>query len=162
MAIIDQTYFVYPIDLDVSKATTIEKIEFISDYCEETYLKKLLGSTQYLDYAANKAATKYVNLLTSGNFTYGDYTYKNDIKTMLANFMYCEYLLETQSFNTTMGEQRASVDNSQNADNTFKFNRAWNKAVDLYNIAKMYLYVNSSDFPDVVSESLEHTNSFGI
>jgi hypothetical protein len=167
MGIVSATYFKVPIDIDYSKATTVEKIGYYSDYCEDIYLKMLLGNIEYYKYVADKALTenhdsKYVALLASSTFVYSGITYKNDILQMLAYFMYPEIVSDSQGFNTSLGEMSANVDNSKSVIPMNKIIRSYNLGVELYNCATLYLLEHVTDFPDYQTVSLETINSFGI
>ncbi len=166
MALVDKTYFKYPIDIDYSKLTTVEKLGYTSDFCEEKYLQFLIGNTEYYKYVADKALTdhdaRYANFLTAATFTYQEKTYKNDIKQMIAYFMYFEYLQESGGFNSVVGEMSAKVDNAERIVPAGKLVRAWNLAIDLYNVAYLYLLENEDLFPDLETKKLDKINLFGI
>jgi len=166
MALVNETYFKFPIDIDYSKATVVEKLGYISDYCEDFYLKKLLGNIEYYKYVDDKALevhdTRYTNFLTAANFTYELKTYKNDIKQMIAYFIYFDYVQESAAFNTPIGEFSSNVENSTKVIPSGKLVRAWNSAVDLYNIAYLYLLNNIDLFPDLENEEIEKINVWGI
>jgi hypothetical protein len=167
MGIVSATYFKAPIDIDYSKATTVEKIGYYSDYCEDFYLKKLLGNNEYYKYVTDKALTedhdpKYVALLASSTFEYSGVTYKNDILQMLAYFMYPEIVSDSQGFNTSLGEMSANVDNSKSIIPIAKIIRSFNLGIELYNCAELYLSVHVADFPDYETACIKSINSFGI
>lgn len=167
MVLVSETYFdKYPILLDSSKDTTKERIGLCSDYCEAIYLKKLLGMVEYQKYVTDKALivhdAKYTNLLADGNFTFNGKTYYNDIKQMLAYFMYLELVQDSSDFNTVMGQQSAKVDNSMPVTDSRKILRAGRLAIELYETAWLYLRNNITLFPDFKTELIEVQNSFGI
>ena len=125
--IISETYFKGIIDIDYSKPSTKEEIRYYSETVSEIYLKLLLGHTQYNDYVANKTAEKYVNLIKAETFTYNEETYANDIKQMLAYFLYVELTQDSQSYNTTMGEMSSTTDNAARNLSVRKLQRACSK-----------------------------------
>jgi hypothetical protein len=160
-ALVDYTYFVDPINIDTSKQVTKDNILLYSDMIEETYMLKLLGVKVYGEYICDKTATRFVDLLKKQSFTYDGITYVNDIKKMAAYFLYFEFTQDQNSFNTIFGEQRASVDNSIVTHN-FKLVANYNRAVDMYNIARKYLLSHSADFEGYYSASIKYINHYGI
>jgi hypothetical protein len=167
MALVDETYFKYPIDIDYSKLETVEKLTYHSDFCEDFWLKKLMGNIEYYKYVADKALTeghdaRYTNLLSANAFTYQGITYKNDVKQMIAYFMYFDYVQESAGYNSVMGEQSSMVENSERKSPGGKLVRAWNSGVELYNIAYMYLLENIALFPDLKTEKVDTINIYRI
>jgi hypothetical protein len=158
MAVISAaTYFSkYPIHLDTTTLTKIELIDLVTDYCEETYLLKLLGNIEYYKYVADKALVthdaKYTAIMTAANFTYNDVTYRLDIKQMIAYFTYCECLKDNSSYSTSLGQQSSNVEGSTKISPLSQYVTAYNLGIKLYDIAKLYLYNQVLDFPDYVSE----------
>ena len=168
MAVIDaEVYFKkYPINLDVSTTVKIELIDLVTDYCEQTYLKNLLGDIEYYKYVVDKALVthdaKYTALMTASNFTYNGVTYRLDIKQMIAYFTYCECLKDSENYSTSLGQQSSNIEGSTKVTPIAQYVTVYNLGVELYDIAKLYLYNNVVLFPDYVSKKLEYTNSFGI
>ncbi len=168
MAIISAvTYFKkYPIDLDVSAPIKIELIDLVTDYCEEIYLKKLLGITEYYKYLADKGQVthdpKYTALLTAANFEYQSKTYRLDVKQMIAYFTYSECLVKNTSDSTSLGETSSNVEGTAKVSFAHKYWNAFNLGVELYDQAKLYLINQSSDFPDCESEIINKGNIYGI
>jgi hypothetical protein len=168
MAVISAaTYFIkYPIKLDVSNAIKIELIDSVTDFCEDKYLKSLLGTIEYYKYVDDKALVthdaKYTALMTAANFTHNDVTYRLDIKQMIAYFTYCECLKDNSSYSTSLGQQSSNVEGSTKVSPRAQYVTAYNLGIKLYDIAKLYLYNQVLDFPDYVSEGLKSTNIYGI
>jgi hypothetical protein len=71
-------------------------------------------------------------------------------------------LKDNSSYSTSLGQQSSNVEGSTKVTPIAQYVTAYNLGIELYNIAKLYLYNQVLDFPDYVSEELETTNSYGI
>lgn len=160
--LVDYTYYKGSINIDTSKQSVKERLFEYSNLIEEKYLKKLLGNNTYYDYVANKAAEKYVNLLKKATFNSGSETYENDIVQMLAYFVYFHFISDDMGKNTPTGEIVPNVETGVIGYNHSKICNAYNKGVDLFNVAIIYLSEQSANFPNASPIQLYKINSFGI
>ena len=160
--LVDYTYYKGSINIDTSKQSVKERLFEYSNLIEEKYLKKLLGNKTYYDYVANKTSAKYVNLLNKATFDSGSETYENDIKQMLAQFVYFHFITDDMGKNTPVGEVVPNVETGVIGYNHSKLCNAYNKGVDLFNVAITYLSEQSVNFPDASPIQLEKINSFGL
>lgn len=142
MAIIDYTYFTGLISIDTSRPESKEKLDYYIDYTEEFYMKKLLGDLYY-EYTIEPMPAEYVSLLELSTVNYCGKKWTNDVKKMIANFTYFEYVKDQAGFNTILGEMKANTDNSQQMLPVSKLVRAYNMGVDLYEGAIAYVISNS-------------------
>lgn len=161
-ALVNKDYFFGVINLDTSRLETQENIAFYSDFCEEKYLKMLLGNNVYYDYVANKTASKYTALISAGTFTHGGVTYKKDVKQMLAYFMFQMLSQDNASFSTVMGDMSANNENATPVIATSKIVRAYNLGVEYYKAMQMYLSENESTYTGYETTDIEEINIFGI
>lgn len=160
MALVDDANFYGIIHIDTSRPEIVENIAFYANYCEEKYLKLLLGEAEYYQYTINSTIDPYKSLVEKASFTYGNVEYLNDIPQMLTYFTYFEYTKDQSGFNSSMGEMSANIDNSTSAMPMVKLVRAYNLGVNLYKIAQKY--VETKDFENIDTSELKEANSFEI
>lgn len=155
MALVDYTYYKGELNIDYSKASTQERLGYYSDYCEKKYLTYLMGETEYNNYLSAKTSAKYVAWLASGTFDLGQFKILNDVKTMLAYFIYYEFVKDSETFNSSVGEQQANVENSVYKMPNSKLIRNYNEGVKMFYNCKAYLELHISDFPYLQTVCIE-------
>lgn len=169
-AIIDYTAFVQPIYIDTSDVDVKADLVNYCAFVQEKMLKKLLGETLYNDYLSHSALAKYTTLINGDAmaYTYGGVTrLYTGLKTMLANFTYCEYVPDMTSINTKSGQKiEKSNKNFDSVTDERKLGRAWNEGVRLFYEAIDYInYKNGVDptlYVDFDPRDLKTVNSFRL
>jgi hypothetical protein len=198
MSIIDNTYFNEDITLTSGQLTNIT--DWITVY-ETEFLKMLLGYPLYKlliadqDGNGDQQTEPYVSLVDGADFSF-EYA-GNTIterweglkgvnqKSVIAFYVFYQYMNQNETFNTTAGQKRNNSENSVSVSPVFKLVDVWNKMVELYGpvpdyrsefflnndnyvhynalpSAYNYLLANITDFETWVFKPLQKTNIFGI
>lgn len=199
MSFIDYTYFIRDINLTSGQLNGIDG--WVTIY-ETEILKKLLGYELYtelindLDGSGNPQTQKFTDLVDGKEFSFELYGYtintkwegfRNTLKkSFIAYYVYYQYRIENESFNSSVGQVLTSTENAIRVDATPTLISSWNKMIDLYGFipynyvnncflnnsnyihynnlpsAYNYLLANIVDFDNWVFEPIETQNILGI
>lgn len=178
--LIDESYFTGKIALPKQRYDNL--LQNLMSSSQEFILMSLLGANLYADLIANESDAKYQALLYGGTYTV-DYcgidvpvTFKGivnetELKSVIANHTYCEFLRHTNSLATNTGTVNAENQNSEKISSVYKIREAWNDMVDGYgevsqlNITpSCYNFIRYSeyDFDNWIFKPLQKKNTFDI
>jgi hypothetical protein len=174
--LIDSTYFVNEIYLSTNEFQTLTSS--IERY-EKDYLQKVLGYSLAKDVAAySETSTDAVKALVEGaEYESNGYTLKwNGLKntdkiSAIAFYVYCRYLEDRATIDTPIGSIDPNHENSNKADESHKYIKAWANCVELtghsyqsWDEPSMFKFIlsNQEDYPTCIFKPLEHKNILGI
>lgn len=136
---------------EISKKYSESKFNLLAFETEITELREILGIEFLNDLQINRTDSKYVSLLEGGSFTYNDNTliFKG-LKFILAYLIYANYIGKSDVFDTFSGlttkqhtdSEALSLGRIKNLQE-----EARRVAMSEVNVMKLYLTVNSTDFP---------------
>lgn len=163
MSIIVYTDFVGQLSIPNSAPTLTEGANlalFITKY-EGKYLTDVLGYKMAQNFttaiALNPTSGIWFDLWKGAEFTdtYGRLNkwvgFRNTDKLLsIANYIYVNYIEQTQTNTTGLGEKATATTNAVPATPIWKLCDAWNEMVDLNRILNDFLVVNQADYPDYV------------
>jgi len=156
MALIDQTYFVYDISLPAGNYSDIPG--WIARI-EPDILRALLGpalSQLVLNYDSVTSEQRIKDIVEGASFVKDEVTYKWDglvntnKKSLIAYYVYTQYLRYNVTTTTTTGERKSKNENSRPADQSMKMWRAHQKYVSEANTLLDYIDVNIDKYPEFV------------
>lgn len=162
-------FFVGDIEIPNSQPTkpSGERLgHFISKY-EPKMLKELLGYELYnlLDANSAQGSGIYHDLINGKDFTdsLGRSNRWVGLQTigssMLANFIYFNYMGSRETVSTGIGEKMPQSENMTSASSEVKMIIAWNEMVDLVNLLHDFLVQSKEDYPTYIGlESLYYEN----
>lgn len=155
MSFINNTYFNRDINLTSGQLNNMTF--WISEY-EPEILEKLLGYNLYselisdLDIDGNPQSQKFIDLVDGKEFSFdlNGYTINtkwkglrnNFKKSLIAYYVYYQYRINNESFNSSVGQVITNTENSVHVDAKPELIIAWNKMIDLYGFIP-YNYVNN-------------------
>ena len=155
LAIIEDFTGRYNVAGSEKSAVNILLQEYIDTF-ENEYAKKLLGKELYDEFAAG-----IIESIPAAKWT----ALKAKIKTKSINFIYFNYISETASFNTQVGEVKPNVENARIMPPVDRLVRVWNELVDwVYDDFMEWMTDNASDYPnyDASYYCFRTINCFGI
>lgn len=141
--IVDTSYFTLP-PLYVPNAvvqpltgnnlpTNIQRLQSVIDTMEYQLLVNALGVEQYNDLRDNPTQQKWIDLLNGkGNWKGLSYTIGTTKKSLIANYIYYNFLLEDEFYYTTTGIVKPNAENASNVSAVSKLVRVWNQFVFMY------------------------------
>ena len=175
MALIDSTYFINDINLNVGEYSDLT--QYIDKF-EKEVLIGLLGYTLYSEMMAAYAALpgtplpeKWDRLINGYTYDYNGVTIRwnglinSDKVSFIAYYVYCQYLKAKQFTPAQAGTVQPKNENSVVVDGIANHTAAWNRFVELYEYALIYLVDNSTDYEGwslSITKDYPFTNSFGI
>lgn len=193
--IIDDTYFVYgiskvPNNEDVSAQSegapsVRSELKVIIDSYERQLLLNALGVTLYNELKTATETTlvgKWKDLVEGIDYTIGEETYRWDglrgynKQSLIAFYVFCQHLRETELKLATTGVIRNVVNNADNANPRTMYNIAWYKFIEQYQKnsdircvqSSLYQYLNDMNeldslaFPDFRFKVFLTSNRYGI
>jgi len=116
-------------------------LQLFIDVFERELLINALGITLYEEFEdelPNPTTQKWIDLLNGKTYSINGKSYRWDGLTgangqsLIAYYVYCQYLRNDQSIYTTAGVVLPDASNSQNADPTPKYISAYNRFIDSY------------------------------
>lgn len=155
MALIDKTYFAYDISLPAGNYSDIDG--WIARL-EPEILKELLGAdlaTLIINYSES-SEQRVKDIVEGKNFTIDDVTYKWDglvnsqKRSLLAFYVYCQYLRYNVTTTTATGERKAKNENSNPVDQSVKFWRAFQKYFAEAETLLKFIDANISVYPEFI------------
>ncbi len=163
MSIIVYTDFVGQISIPNSAPSNTEGANlalFIAKY-EAKYLTDVLGYKMAKDFVTAIALAPtsgvWFDLWKGAEFTdtLGRLNkwcgFRNaDSLLAIANYIYVQYIEQTQTNTTGLGEKATATTNAVPATPIWKVCQAWNDMVDLNRVLNDFLTVNADDYPDYV------------
>lgn len=75
-------------------------------------------------------------------------------QNLIANFIYCKWQADSNTFTTGNGEQKSKFTNSVNASPDAKTVRAWNEMVEMLLVMDDFICQNIADYPDYIGRSV--------
>lgn len=184
MATIDASYFFGPLTVaqksDINVAANL--LMFIDEH-EEKLLTDLFGYKLYKDYkagiAAGSPAAKWTELRDGKEFTTRSgietkwrglrFTIGTAKKSLIANYVYWNWMRNEASNTTGTGEKVANSQNAVNASPAAKMTNAWNEMVTMVWELVEFLLSNEDVYPDfsdhysrIPVSLLKKQNAFGI
>jgi|SRR5690606_24378260 len=175
MYLIDASYFVRELsipNIDETYSENKKNLEYFIQDKVRLLLQNLLGYELFKDfesYLVNGALPstgvplKWTNLVYGAEYSIASKTYKwNGLiytlgtykKSLLAKYVYCEFLKEEQNTMTGVGMKVVEAKNSINYTSNYKLNNVWNQFIKEYQGGSNYLdkpYIgkkNSTTFID--------------
>jgi hypothetical protein len=163
MAILQTSDFVGEYKISTSRFSELDK--YIEKY-EKYYLLRLMGKDLYDLFIADLTGTtpqvpqttRFINIFEPfdiiPNLSNG-LVISEGIKVMLIQFIYFQYIINTNDFNTISGQVQSSNENSTN--NSYKGNiiEVYNKAIDNYRNIQEYIESDSLTYPEIESSYYE-------
>lgn len=113
-------------------------IQLFIDIHERELLINALGVVLYDDYIANPTDTKWQELINGKTYTVNGNSYRwdgllgSENQSLIAFYVYCEYLRNGNSVYTTAGVVKPDSANSSNFDPSGKYIYAYNKFLRQY------------------------------
>jgi len=177
MSLIDKTYFVHEINIPDSDYTDLTA--YITRY-EKEILMKLLGYELYTLVAAYDSETspqRIKDIVEGKEYTVSDVTIKwNGLKntdkvSLIAYYVFYNYLKNKTTTTSTLGEVRSTSENSQIASPVLKLTGAWRRLKELYGSfdqdslipsAYNFLKENESDYDEWEFTELGSVNAFDL
>jgi len=162
-------FFVGDIEIPNSQPTkpSGERLgHFISKY-ETKMLKDVLGYELYslLDANSTQGSGIYHDLINGKDFTdsLGRSNrwvgFKTIGSSMLANFIYFNYMGNRETVSTGVGEKMPQAENMANASSEIKMITAWNEMVDIVSVLHDFLVQSKADYPTYIGlESMYYGN----
>jgi hypothetical protein len=165
MATIDSTYFFGELSLafpDTPAGTA--NLSQVIDSREAELLQRLMGYELYTAYVAGIAAlptpaTKWTDLLNGKEYTTSSgvlakwpglrFTVGTSKKSLIANFVYYNYLIDNYTFTTGSSEKKTELSINSNPEN--KMIRAWNEMVHWNFHLNSFLVTNIATYPEYES-----------
>jgi len=150
--IIDNTYFekgslyipnnkdinVAPVDTPSSQS----ELDFFIEKYERELLLNAFGVTLYNELQSqipNPTIQKWIDLINGSDYTDADGEVKrwdglkgNLSQSVIAFFVYCEYLRNDNEAYATVGTVKNNAKNADNVDATPKYIKAWHQFIDFY------------------------------
>lgn len=154
MALIDNTYFVYDISLPLGNYSDISG--WIARL-EPVILRSLIGDSLgqlVINYNETTSEQRIKDIVEGKEFTYDEESIKWDglknqgKKSLLAYYVYIQYLRNNVTTTTTTGERKARNENSDAADQSFKVWRAQQKLNDDAAILLKFIDANIESYPE--------------
>lgn len=146
-------------------AGTTANLELCIEEHEETYLRKLLGSTLFDLFKANYDATaqtnsgQYLTIRNAFAYDYGDCLVESKgMKKMLLGFIYWEFTRLQPYHNTVAGMVKQKTELGDIVDGGI--NSRYNKAINTYEAIQTYIEQNLDDFPDYNGQPIESISWF--
>jgi len=174
MALIDSTYFINDINLNVGAYSDLT--QYIDKF-EKEVLIGLLGYTLYTEMMAAYAALpgtplpeKWDRLINGYTYDYNGVTIRwnglinSDKVSFIAYYVYCQYLKAQQFKPAQAGTVQPQNENSVVVDGIANHTAGWNRFVFEYESVQWFLIANEADYPDyaLYNKDYTFTNSFGI
>lgn len=166
MATIDSTYFFGNTHIPQGSATGVAgSLQLLIDSKEPELLEMLFGYELYKAYTTGIAAgspdAKWISLRDGKEYTNRQgyltkwkglkFTLGTSKKSLIANYVYCEWMSQNATASTGTGEK---VPNNQNAENSTpaqKIVTAWNEMVKWNLELFEYLLSNQTDYPEFLN-----------
>jgi len=129
-----------PLFIQQSEDFQAEIIEDISDFFQESILKKLLGQLEYQNFESDYVSgsftsTKWDSFANGSSFDVeGKTVIWGGVRNMLKHFIYCHYHINNGTKSTIAGEVVDIIENGFPASLSPKVTLQWNRGVDLYGI----------------------------
>lgn len=177
--LINSEYFVHDINLPVGQFSDL--VSYITRY-EKDILQSLLGYELY-QLVKNSTATegRIYDLINGKEYTI-EYKGRDqlikwnglvntDKVSLIAYYVYCQYLRGKASFQTTSGAVVPGNESGTAANQSFDMFEAWNAMRELYGYegqssiipsAYNFLKENESDYPELIFTEIGKLNAFDI
>ena len=143
------------LDVGGSNNNIQNDLQLFIDIYERELLINALGIVLYDAYLASPTSTKWVDLINGKTYSVNGKSYRWDgllganKQSLLAFYIYCQYLRNGSSIYTTTGVVVPDAANSQSYDPTPKYIHAYNKFIISYQ-GDLGDYNNCSNNPNVI------------
>lgn len=181
MSLIDSTYFVGDIQLDVGEYSTLSS--FITVY-EKQFLIKAFGYELYKEIAAYDSETsdQRIKDLVEGKEYTIDWNGRSqlikynglintDLISPIAYYVYYHFVRGQASINVTTGQIKPNNENASNADLSMQVQGSWNRLLELtgyegqnLNIPSIYNFINENitEYPEWDFTDFGFVNAFDL
>lgn len=170
MALINDTYFVFDLSLPAGKYSDIAGW---IDRLEGDLIREIVGvelGNLILEYS--EASNQRIKDIVEGvDFEVDGINYhwnglvNDNKKSLIAYYVYTQYLRNNITFTTGTGERKAKNENSHNANQSIKYWRAHQRYMEEVTTLLMFLNANADIYPEFVDpeESINNDlNPFDI
>lgn len=185
MTTIDLTYFFDQIVIADKDNNSDSVLRFVNEL-EPKLLTDLMGYALYKEYKTGIAAVtpdaKWLAIRDGKEYTVSGKLVKwnglifkegpdgdtQSKKSLIANFVYCDWIANNRTVTTSAGEKIANVSSiAANTNSKSKIVKAWNQMVDWNKSFIDFLYFNSADYPEFTNHEvpcylLNKQNSLGL
>jgi hypothetical protein len=155
--LIDQSYFVGELSIPTNTAGTLERLDLFIKKYEPELLQEILGYELYRDYKASAPIAVPYTYLQNGK-EYTDRTGRlvkwqglrqtSPVKkSLVANYVYYQWLRDQDTQNTTIGVAQAKSENAARVSPIDKMVNAWNEMSAWIKDLICFLEQHPDDFP---------------
>lgn len=171
MSLIDLSYFVGELNIpNIDRPAVAEPLNYFIKSNEAKMLRDVLGYPLWKAFtdgiAVGSPEQKWLDLRDGKEYSYfSNYTEKWDgikftvdtegtmKKSMIANYVYCQWMRDKHTQSAGQGEQKAKQINADNANPDQKIARAWNEMIDWIKSMICYLDRHRETYPEWIKQN---------